>query len=226
MELNKRIASILRISVCVTGVVCVTGCVSPFYGTARIEKGLNVDIGVTGMTYIGAYGEWMAPSVGVMGNLSVRYGFNPYLQFGARFGAGYGQTGFLAVDDSGNFHNPWEFGADAAINVQTSLPRKNVTPGLILEYSSVHGFSAALLAGWGKPERFTLGLRGSFWGSYAPAGFDLLAIVRPLPRLSLFIGLDPLATFLSGDGFWPVSTLGLGYTFGRLGEKNDALKMD
>lgn len=203
----KRIVFILKVvcvTGCVTGVTGVTGCVAPFYGTARIEEGLHVETGVCAMSYIGAFGEWSAPSIGGMANVALFYGFNPYVQLGSRLSLGYGQTGFIVHDTAGNPHNPWEIFGDATLNVQAAIPGESTTLALRLEGSASRAVTASLLLGLGKTEKVTLGIRGFIVGR----GIDIMTIVRPLPKLSLFIGVDPVGFFM--DTPWPVATLGIG----------------
>lgn len=179
-------------------------CVTPFYGTARVEKGFHMDAGVSAMSYIGAYGEWNAPSVGGVASIAPSYGFNPYLQLGGRLGLGYGQTGFIVHDTAGNPHNPWGFFPDIALNLQAALPTKSITPALRIEGTLPRILSATFLLGIGEKERITLGVRGGL------TGFDILAILRPLPKLGLFIGVNP---FFLLNTPRPVASLGIGYKF-------------
>lgn len=191
------------------GIVCVTGvtggCVSPFYGTARIEKGFHTEAGICAMSYIGAFGEYSTPSVGGMANLALFYGFNPYVQLGSTLGLGYGQTGFIVHDTAGNPHNPWEIFGDATLNVQAAIASESTTVALRVEGSTSRVVTASLLLGLGKPEKVTLGIRGFIVGR----GIDIMTIVRPLPKLSLFLGVDPVGFFM--DPPWPVATLDIGY---------------
>lgn len=83
MKIAKWIALVL-----VAG--CVTGCVSPFYGTARIEKGWHTDVGLGPTSYIAGFGEPNSHFFGFRGDVEVCYGFNQYLQANARLGLGLG----------------------------------------------------------------------------------------------------------------------------------------
>ncbi len=177
-------------------------CVSPFYGTARIEKGFHMEAGACAMSYIGAFSEWNTPSLGGAASTAFFYGFNPYLGVGGRLGLGYGQTGFIVHDTAGNPHNPWEFFPDIALNLQAALPTQSITPALRIEGAPPRIFSASFLLGIGEKERITLGVRAGL------TGLDILAIVRPLPKLGLFIGADP---FFLLNTPRPVVSLGIGY---------------
>ncbi|MBD3286383.1 hypothetical protein GF359_07500 [candidate division WOR-3 bacterium] len=186
------------------------GCVSPFYGTARIQEGFHAEAGVSAMTYIGAPVEYNEPSMAVLGNDALNYGFNPKLQIGTRLGLGYGQSGRLVLSSDEEQVNPWEYYPDVAVNIQTALDSKTVTPGLRIEGSVSQGLSAAMLLGLGNREWLTLGLRGNLHLSGIYSGFDCFFIVRPIPDLSLFAGINPLKS-IPTEEFWPVATLGVGY---------------
>jgi hypothetical protein len=205
------------IALTIVGVMCVTGvtgtgCVSPFYGTARIEKGLRAEVGASVMTYIGAPVEYNEPSVGIAGDIALSYGFNPYLQIGTRLGLCYGQSGFLITEaDNETRVNPWDFYPDVALHLQTAISCKKLTPALRIDGSLSHGLSTALLMGFGNPEKLTLGLRGNAFGTPYPYGFDVFLVVRPVSRLSFFAGLVPYIPIEDGKP-WPIATLGIGYS--------------
>jgi hypothetical protein len=144
----------------VAGVTGVTGCVSPFYGTARIEKGLHIDAGIAGVSYVDG---WMGrnPSyTGIRGDIELRYGVCKYLQGSARIGLGWGYGGkdYFGVAEHDFLH-------DVSLGPQFSLPitSKNgsqLTPGLRIEagYANDEFYATpTVLLGFGNPESFTLG---------------------------------------------------------------------
>lgn len=56
-----------------------TSCVSPFYGTARIEPGFHMDAGLAATSFDFATWEGEEWCAGLRGDVELRYGFNEYL---------------------------------------------------------------------------------------------------------------------------------------------------
>ncbi|MBD3286384.1 hypothetical protein GF359_07505 [candidate division WOR-3 bacterium] len=210
----------LRYVILVITVACVTGCVSPFYGTARIEEGLHVDAGLAGGTYMfgegptGSYSEGGAPYyIGLRGDIELRYGFGKYIQGSARTGIGWGFNGKryeaepVPVEDN--------FLLDVALGSQLALPiviedLGQITPAL--RFEGCYGYSQLYLLptfalGFGNPEYLTLGGR-----IYYPFPTELFACIH-VWRVNVFAGVNTYTTWLHPD-YWRVPavvTFGVGY---------------
>jgi hypothetical protein len=194
MKSSKWIAIGLVIVVCVTG----TGCVSPFYGTARIEKGFHADAGVAGTTYVGMGIEDYAIHTGGRGDLFARYGFNEYLQVNGRIGFGLGK--YLGSD---TIINDIPFFLDGGIGIQGAFPIGWFTPALRAELSYPWS-SIGLILGFGKREIVTLGSRLIY-----PGFLDAFVVLHPFQRWSFFAGIGPVPPFDYDSKL--IGTLGIGY---------------
>jgi len=198
---------ILKLLSAITVIAIASGCVSPFYGTARIEEGWDIDAGVAGMKVYKPYWDsWgYFDSYGVRGDVNLRYGFNDYLCLYCR-GAVGGSQYWLGLF------------LDAGAGIQASLPLGPVTLALNGE---LHGleFSPALLAGIGRTEWLTIGIRTHIPGNL----YD-----SPHPEYGKYLDSYPLDCFAGFHlGHWnifagsqlfrysynddPVFTAGIGY---------------
>lgn len=201
--------------VCVTGVVSVTGtgCVSPFYGTARIEEGLKIDAGI-------AYSKIVEPvfdhwgyylSEGIRGDAVFRYGFNDYIGVHARAAIGYPMV-------------------EAGLGLQAAYPIGPVTPALQTEFAfgDPGPFSVGFLLGIGKKEWLTLGIRTHIPGTagdephpeygpyFEPYPIDVFTGIH-IGRWNLFAGSQMFRYTYNDE---PLFTIGIGYTFGPLKKKS------
>jgi len=196
---------------CVTGVAGVTGCVSPFYGTAKIEPGLHFDVGLAGMTYgvpSSSYYEddVYYPFAGGRADFEVRYGISDYLGVSARFGAGLG-TEFDMY--------PAPF-LDGAVGIQLEVPLVGpVTPALRTEFSGYliePTLSPAILLGIGREEeKITLGTRLHLRRGPEDlnvGGLDAFVGIHLSPQWTIFAGAEVSSFFSSHPTFF---TLGVGY---------------
>jgi len=180
-------------------------CVSPFYGTAKIEEGWHMDVGVAGGTlilpHLDAWG--FSSLIGVRGDVELRYGLNKYLGFHARGAIGYPML-------------------DGALGIQTAFPLGLVTPALRTEISWYGGgptFSPALLVGVGRTEWVTLGVRTHIpgnlgdsphpeYGPYLdPFPIDCFVGIH-LGRWNIFAGSQCFRHSYSNK---PIASVGLGY---------------
>jgi len=206
----------VALSLMIISMAGVTGCVSPFYGTAKIEKGWHADVGVAINTHLmPSIDSWMYyPSYGVRGDIEVRYGINKYLGLHGR----------------GSFGLMWMFPQlflDGAFGFQAALPMHSITPALRTEISYYGGgltISPALLLGIGKDEKVTLGGRIHFYGnSYdrknphpeygiriEDTPIDLFVGIH-VKRYTFFAGAQAFFTSTPYREFWPIATLGVGY---------------
>lgn len=200
-----------------TGFVLMAGmlalsCVSPFYGTARIEKGWHMDAGVAAATFIGGpIGESPSYYTGLRGDYELRYGFNKYLQVHGRIGLGLGYD-FLYGKEP--YMPGWDFSPlfDGALGIQTSIPFTHFVPAIRLDF---HGplVSPILLLGIGKEEQVTVGtdFTNLFYNLFGQAwlvGWNGFLKVQLSSRWAIFAGggiPDPEFSFP-----YPLLTLGLG----------------
>lgn len=187
-------------------------CVSPFYGTARVEKGWDMDAGLAACTFANTLGT-LHYLAGMRGDCEIRYGFNKYLQSSGRIGFG---GGYEILDDSQEPERNDLFPLlDGAIGVQGAYPLKAMTPALRVEAGS--GVSVMPLVGFGEGEWLTVGSR--IWVSYAMEDVmtDVFISAHPLPRLSVFAGVSMLPFFVPTEWKWnrPLASVGIGYKFVR-----------
>lgn len=200
--MNQGFTQIIKaLSVILLVILCITGCVSPFYGTARIEEGFHVKSGIAGITYIGGVGEWNAYHIGGRGDVQLTYGFNRYLQIDGRlgFGGGYNLDPYPAS-------RLYSFFPEAALGVQGALPVKVFAPALRVELSYPMS-SIGLLLGFGEKELVTLGGRAHFGEFVELYTGDVFIGIHPLSRWSFFAGAN-LSTIFEGR---IAATLGVGY---------------
>jgi hypothetical protein len=182
-------------------------CVSPFYGTARIEPGWHMDVGVAGMKVIKpVMDSWgYFDSYGVRCDLNLSYGFNDYLRLHCRGAIGGSQGWF------GGF-------LDAGAGIHGALPLGPVTLALNAEVSGL-GLSPALLIGIGKTEWVTIGVRTHIPGNWGdPPHPEYGRYLDPFP-IDCFAGLHlGRWNFFAGSQMFrysyndePVATVGIGY---------------
>lgn len=187
-------------------------CVSPFYGTARIEPGWHMDAGIAATTYVAEL-AWRYPySIGCRGDLELRYGFNKYMQMNAQAGLGIGFSLSSWSDPSYRGGDVYPL-LDGVLGIQTALPVGFLTPALRMEFSYFLGepelVSTALL-GIGLKERFTLGGRLHLDELIDPYSLDAFVGFHPSSKWSMFAGIK---FFFHGYDitYPPVATLGVGY---------------
>lgn len=204
MKYGKKIALAL-LSLCI--ILGVTGCVSPFYGTARIEKGFHMDAGLAATSYI-AIGDPPSYCIGGRTDFEARYGLNDYIGFNGHLGLGYGTiitldtiTGSSAAPVAGN----------AAIGVQAAWPLKNITPAARLELTFITTplICPTLLLGIGRQELITIGGRVYLASLVNPQSVDLFLSIHPTSRWSIFGGVELVQLIIHPER--PIITLGVGY---------------
>ncbi|MBD3285163.1 hypothetical protein GF359_02130 [candidate division WOR-3 bacterium] len=196
----------IRLIILVLIFFALSSCVSPFYGTARIEEGLKIDAGIAGTSYIDGYLGRNPSYTGIRGDVEVGYGICKYFQANARIGLGWGHGGKRYFGNSRN-----DFIHDIALGPQFALPLSsswNLTPALRVEagYANDEFYATpALLLGFGNPETFTIGAR------FLTYILDQIFVTFHVKRVNIFAGVD-IWTQLSPDfsDNPPVATLGAG----------------
>ncbi len=194
----------------------VLSCVSPFYGTARIEPGWHMNAGVAATSFISSdnYDECM----GGRGDLEISHGFNQYLQANGRIGLG---LGYIPPSPEDKAVSPRKGGfyplLDGGLGLQTAYPMECITPALRVEAGQE--LSLMPMVGIGRREWLTLGGEGTYFlfgpeGTHPEGGFlNAFLIVHPYPRWSIFAGVN--VTMLFDPGFYiteyPLVTVGVGY---------------
>ncbi|MBN2379004.1 hypothetical protein JXM67_04295 [candidate division WOR-3 bacterium] len=199
------------------------GCVSPFYGTARIEPGFHADAGLGFSRFINVDCEWMLDCIGPRADMELRYGFKNNFQVSSRFGLGFGYTSvpeYIPVSEG-----PYLQG-DLALGIQYAYPLRNHTPAIRFEASYAPGlemfiFTPTLLWGIGRNESVTLGVRPEIFSGAEGILLEVFSTIHVSPRWSIFLGLDLFSTFTEIGNGYPIASLGLGYTFGKLGGKDE-----
>ena len=188
--------------------IATSSCVSPYYGTARIEPGWQVNTGT------GVHSAVMpvldAPAVygiGIRCDGEIGYGLDKYVKPYARAAVGL-NTACIGY-------------ADIGLGLQAALPVWIFTPAVKLEINSTWiqpTFSPVVLLGIGKKEWFTLGTKTYFIAfgdpSY-PEFLDVFTTVHISPRWSIFAGAEInsfIDIFEDGNGY-PFFTVGAGYKF-------------
>lgn len=186
------------------------GCVAPFYGTARIEEGWSLDVGVAFMSEITPSMDSWAPeySYGIRADAELRYGFCRHFQLYGRTALG-GAVAWPPIL------------IDGGLGAQAALPIGSLTPAIRVEvsgYSSGLTLSPSFLIGVGRTEWLTLGVRTHIlgdkgitphpeYGPYIePCPIDLFAGVH-FGRWNVFVG----SQVFRYSYFKPVVTLGVGY---------------
>lgn len=206
------------------------GCVAPFYGTARIEEGWHVDVGLAGSTYLKDrsnldvdYDRIINPGdpyfYAIRSDIELRYGLNKYIQGSIRTGLGIGFHGYIYDAVPREVEDDFLF--DMAIGPQFALPIDlenvgQITPAMRLEACYGYGqfyLLPTFVLGLGNPEYFTLG--GRFYHPEVEMNFfpcEVFASIH-LWRFDFFAGVNVYTTWWHPD-YWrvpPVVTVGIGY---------------
>lgn len=210
--MRKRIYSL---SFLILGALSFTHCVSPYYGTARIEPGWNVTCGAALHSCIVPVTDVSGYSIGLREDIFVSYGFNRYL--GAHIQAGFG----TAIPEAPGF-------VDGLAGLQAALPLGPLTLSLRADIASYYGFlsiSPMFLMGVGKREYVTISVstHSDFFFQeqhYYPVILGLG--IHPTAKWSLFCGADVKTLMIDDYGrFEPIATIGLGYQLSRDGVKKE-----
>lgn len=181
------------------------GCVSPFYGTARIEKGWHMDAGVAATSFVVPSLSSYWPNhycIGGRGDFTLQYGFNKYFELSGHAGLGLG----ISIPDSVPSH--LEALGEGTIAIQAALPVKYLTPALSLGFSYPSGPQCSVLLGIGQDEKVTLGGRLHFFVE------DVVGLV---PCVNIFAGVHLKSRWIVFGGYEifppipPVATLGVGF---------------
>jgi len=144
--------------VLILSAVCFSGCVSPFYGTARIEEGLHVESGLSGTSFMTFNPERSGYYIGGRGDVAFRYGFSKNFQAYIRTGLGFGIDPINDTLIPATYRpSPTGFLFDAGLGLQGAIPFEYITPGLQLEIGANGMVSATALFGAGIKEWLTLG---------------------------------------------------------------------
>lgn len=200
MRIFRRIALILGM-VCVTGVVGVTGCVSPIYDTARTQKGLTIG---GGLAYHDAYhdeGNYAVEFSGIRPDISVGYGFTNWFSVVGRGGLLFDfedpnqSLPFLGAGLK--FSTPWDR-LNLSSRVEFDLPKGLLNPLLGLSFTPMAGLSNK-----NGHEYLTFGLQTIF-GIVPVTAFVNL---HPFQGTHVFLGAAG-----PSEGTIPEVCLGLGYT--------------
>ncbi|MBD3286208.1 hypothetical protein GF359_06705 [candidate division WOR-3 bacterium] len=194
----------LKLFLLTTAVAAVVGCVSPFYGTARIEPGWHMDVGMAATSFVGAT-EWFPYCIGIRGDAELSYGFNKYLGVNGRTALG---LGYVLSEGGPMSLMPI---LDGALGFQAALPLKTVTPALKVElsYYAEPALSSAFLVGLGQDERATIGCRAYIEEFSDLAALDIFIGIHPVPKWTFFGGIETMTLF--NKPFYPIVTIGLGY---------------
>lgn len=196
--------SLFIVGICMS--LAALSCVSPFYGTARIEKGLHMDAGLAGASYI-AIGDPPSYCVGGRADFEARYGLSEYLGLTGHAGLGYGKvSGNEPGSPSGA--PPWT--GTLSIGVQTAYPLKYITPAARLEitYLTLPTICPTLLLGIGRNEFLTLGGRAYLVEFWLPYIVDVFLGIHPVKCISIFGGVG-IGGFRNPE--LPIMTLGVAY---------------
>ncbi|MBD3285164.1 hypothetical protein GF359_02135 [candidate division WOR-3 bacterium] len=191
-------------------------CVSPYYGTARIEEGHSLSIGGAASSHFLALGEYFGHNYGLRGDLEWRYGFNERWQINAHFGAGLGIDGKYVEGVAP--YPPFNTFIDPSLGLQYAFLKGPVIPALRIEVCLTPGFIApfpapTLLLGFGNPEWLTFGSRVKL-----PHAVESFVSVHPDNNISIFAGIDWLSSL---DKDFPlIGAAGISYNF-RIGRKNE-----
>lgn len=203
--MSKKISLMILV---IIGAAAMVGCVSPYYGTARIEPGWEYSMGT-------AFHTLRVPTItgprycmGLMQDIGISYGFNRY--FKIFFNAGFGTAlpeGKILIG--------------RAVGVQAAAPLGSVTPALRIEYTGYGlepSISPGLLLGIGRREWLTLNVRTQI-NPHDLAGQDSLPIITGVgfhitPALTLWAGGELKTLWIDEyDCFYPIMSAGLGYRF-------------
>lgn len=207
---NLKILTSITLAI---GALCLS-CVSPFYGTARVEPGWHKDVGLAATTFVFTLTEWLPYCIGGRGDFELRYGFNEYLQANGRIGLGLGFSESRYEGQS--WDGPYPL-VDCALGIQAALPSKYVTPALRLELGQR---PVTFLLGIGEKERVTVGLEllglsiggsGLFSFSWPPLWVDGFISVHISPQWSIFAGGRMMDPEVAVSSPYPSLALGVGY---------------
>jgi len=183
----------------------ITGCVAPYYGTARIEPGWNLNTGVgLHSTILPLHDGPALYGIGLRCDTEIGYGLNDYWKPYARAGFGL-NTAYIGF-------------ADIGAGMHIALPVWIFTPAIKLEINSAMlqpTFSPAVLLGIGKQKLVTFGAKWYLSAFADPVKLrfgDLFITVHPSPRWSVFASIEfpSFIGYLGGFGY-PFFTLGVGY---------------
>lgn len=183
-------------------------CVSPYYGTARIEPGWQYSMGTAFHTLRIPNTPGPRYCMGLMQDLHISYGFNRYVKI--NLNAGFG----TALPDG-------EILIGRGVGVQAAVPLGPVTPALRLEYTGYGvkpSVSPGLLFGIGRREWLTLNVRTHI-NPNALALQDSLPVIigagfHITPELTLWAGGELKTLWIDEYGcFYPIMSAGLGYKF-------------
>jgi len=187
-------------------VTYLTNCVSPYYGTARIEPGWNINTGAgLHSTVVPVLDAGPMYGVGLRCDGEIGYGVNRYIKPYVRGGLGLNSASLY-------------FG-DIGIGLQTAVSVGPVTPAFKIEVNSTGArpsLAPAFLLGFGKREVLTLGVRPQLVGfnpeMYEPF-VDVLMTVHISPRLSIFAGAEvtSFVEFFDQRDIIPFFSIGAGY---------------
>jgi hypothetical protein len=197
------------IALTIVGVACVlcvtgTGCVSPFYGTAKIQKGLNISGGVgVNQFEMGSF-IYSYLSTGPRADLEVGYAFNNVVKPYIRGGLGFGWRTEEPTGEDGGFPDRIEWLGDAAVGIQVAYPNRPLTPAIRLEVGTCL-VSADMMVGIGNTEWLTLGMRVNVEPSFTP-----YLTIHPVRRLSIFVSPGTISS--NQSGFVPYYSFGIGYS--------------
>ncbi|MBD3286510.1 hypothetical protein GF338_09255 [candidate division WOR-3 bacterium] len=199
----------LKLFLLTTAVAAGLGCVSPFYGTARIEKGWNMDVGVAACTFANTLGT-LHYLAGMRGDCEIRYGINNYFQANGRIGAGFGYK-VLSDEQEPTKNGPFLL-LDGALGLQAAYSINKVTPALRIEAGPV--ISIIPVVGFGNHEWLSIGSKISTPYDTKELIPELFVTIHLLERWSIFGGVNML-TIASPEWEYPVASLGVGYNIFR-----------
>ncbi|MEA3310743.1 MAG: hypothetical protein U9Q76_00820 [candidate division WOR-3 bacterium] len=189
----------IKIIMCVTGVVCVTGvtgCVSPMYDTARTYPGLTVGGGLAYQIVDHEGGDIDVKLSGIRPDISLTYAPTNWFSF-------VGRAGVLIQPDQ--LDEPFPF---AGLGFKVSTPWERFNLGIRAEVDLPRYASFAPMAGFSNSkghEYLTLGFQTVL--GYMPATF--FVNMHPLPGTHIFAG----AVWPQKDVGIPEACVGLGYTY-------------
>ncbi|MBA7603655.1 hypothetical protein ES703_10770 [subsurface metagenome] len=205
--MQKKI-HLITLSLILIGGIWMTRCVSPYYGTARIESGWQLDVGLgLHSTVVPLFDADPMYGIGIRCDGEIGYGLDKYVKPYARAALDL-NTAYIGY-------------ADIGLGLQVALPVWIFTPAVKLEINSTWiqpTFSPVVLLGIGKSEWVTLGAKTYFFpfaDSNYPEFLDVFATAHISPRWSIFAGAEInsfIDTFEDDNGY-PFFTVGAGYKF-------------
>lgn len=205
--MQKKI-HLITLSLILIGGIWMTRCVSPYYGTARIEPGLQLNTGAgLHSTLMPVFDAGPIYGIGIRCDGEIGYGIEHFLKPYARAAVGL-NTAYIGY-------------ADIGLGIHAALPVWIFTPAVRLEINSTWiqpTFSPVVLLGIGKREWFTLGAKTyfiAFGDPNYPRFLDAFATAHISPHWSIFAGAEMnsfVDYFEDGDGY-PFFTVGVGYKF-------------